>query len=76
LFIQPILTYAAETCADSIPENNHIRHTKLHSAEPLALDAGFIEIEIDIENLIKFWIGVKVGGKVLQSEIHKVINSV
>jgi hypothetical protein len=61
---------------------NDVRQVEIHTAEPLIHDSSPFEVEIAIAKLIKFHASdqipaelIQIGGKTLQSKIHKIINS-
>jgi hypothetical protein len=62
-----------------------VRQTEMHTAEPLVLEPSASEFEMAIENLKKHKSPgidqipaelIKVGGRTICSEIHKLINSI
>jgi hypothetical protein len=64
---------------------NSIRQTKIHVAEPLLPESSSFEIETAIEKLKRYKLPhidqvqvelIQAGGKTLDSQIHKIINSV
>jgi hypothetical protein len=57
-----------------------VRRIEIHTAEPFVPDPSPFEVEIAIANLKKYKPPgsdqIQAGGETLQSEIHKLINSV
>jgi hypothetical protein len=62
-----------------------VRQREIHTGEPLVLEPGPSEVELAIANLRKYKSPgsdqipaelIKAGGETLQSEIHKLINSI
>jgi hypothetical protein len=68
-----------------VPSVNDVRQIEIHTAEPFVPDPSPFEVEIAIAKLKKYkLLGsdqilaelIQAGGETLQSEIHKLINSI